>query len=379
TIESHGEVRAPNTATIASEVHGRVVYAHPGLEKGELIREEEILFRIDPRDHEAARDEIAAEVRELENAISRMKREQAADRERLKTLARSESLAKGEFERIQRLFKTHKVGTRSGVDQAERNYNAASDLADQLARGVALYPFRIKEAKNRAAAARARLAAANAGLARCTVRAPFHGRVVESFLEAHQYVTPGLAAVTLADDSILEIETPIDGRDALEGLLFHEGEAPNGRGWFHALEEVPCRVQWVEWDEDAWVEGRVDRVVKFDRETRTLVAAVRLVDPGQSTPGGVPLVEGMFCRIQIPGKTLENVIRLPRSAVAFDGSIHVVSEGRLKTTTVTMARAEDEHVFVSGGLNPGDLVIVTRLINPMENALLEVVKASDLK
>lgn len=377
-IESHGEVRAPNTVDIAPEIPGKVVYAHPRLERGGVIREGEILFRIDPRDYEAARDEILARIRELENTVSRLKRERAADRERLKTLSRSKALARGEFERIQTLYKTHKVGTRSGVDRAERNYNSASDVTDLLARGVELYPLRIKEAQNRMAAARASLVAAGADLERCTVRAPFHGRVVEASLEAHQYVEPGDVVVTLADDSILEIETPIDGREALDGLRFDDGESPGGGGWLQALGEVSCRVRWVEWDEDAWVEGRVDRVVKFDRDTRTLVVAVRIVEPGGPSPGGAPLVEGMFCRILIPGKILENVIRLPRSAVGYDGSAYVVNEGRLKTVSVTVARTEGEHVLVSGGLNPGDRVVVTRLIDPMENALLDVTEQTGL-
>ena len=37
-----------------------------------------------------------------------------------------------------------------------------------------------------------------------------------------------------------------------------------------------------------------------------------------------------------------------------------------------VARIEGDAAFVSGGLNPGDIVITTRLIDPLENALLEI-------
>jgi hypothetical protein len=39
---------------------------------------------------------------------------------------------------------------------------------------------------------------------------------------------------------------------------------------------------------------------------------------------------------------------------------------------VTVARIEGEFVFVDQGLNPGDTVILTRLIDPLENALLDI-------
>jgi len=87
----------------------------------------------------------------------------------------------------------------------------------------------------------------------------------------------------------------------------------------------------------------------------------------------LPLVEGMFCTVRIPGKQLKNVVRLPRWAVTFDNTVYIVNgENRLKTIPVTVARTEGETIYVSAGLNPGDTVITTRLIDPLENALLEV-------
>ena len=81
----------------------------------------------------------------------------------------------------------------------------------------------------------------------------------------------------------------------------------------------------------------------------------------------------MFCSVQIPGKQLENVFRLPRWAVTFDNTVYVANaDNRLQTGPVTVARTEGETVYVSKGLSVGDSVITTRLIDPLENALLEV-------
>ena len=81
----------------------------------------------------------------------------------------------------------------------------------------------------------------------------------------------------------------------------------------------------------------------------------------------------MFCSVRIPGKRLENVVRLPRWAVSFDQMVYIAdAQSRLQTVPVSVARAEGETVYVSKGLNPGDTVITTRLIDPLENALVEV-------
>jgi hypothetical protein len=40
---------------------------------------------------------------------------------------------------------------------------------------------------------------------------------------------------------------------------------------------------------------------------------------------------------------------------------------------VERAFIRGEEVFISSGLNPGDTVITTRLVDPLDNALVEIV------
>ncbi len=90
----------------------------------------------------------------------------------------------------------------------------------------------------------------------------------------------------------------------------------------------------------------------------------------------MPLVEGMFCSVKIPGRTLNNVFRLPRQAVSFENTVHLAIDNRLKTVPVKVARMEGENVYVYGGLNADDMVVTTRLIDPLENVLLEITNNS---
>lgn len=372
-IAGHGEVRALNTVSIAPEVSGRVSRVHPGLEAGGVVEAGEVLFEIDPRNYQAACDEARATVAQLESAVLRLEKQERLDRARLGTLERSRDLARSEYERLRTLFEAHSVGTRSGVDGAERAYNTAADQADQMAQAVALYPLQIRETESRLDAARAGLALARANLARCRVAAPFRGRVKTAAVEAGQFVAPGQVTATLADDSVLEIEVPLDSRDARRWLEFDGGAASHKSAWFNGLVRQKVRIRWTEdRDNHVWT-GQLDRVVAFDPATRTLTVAVR-VPAAAAVAGGadaLPLVDGMFCRVEIPGRVMRNVVEVPRWAVSQQDTVYVARDGRLKTVPVTVARVEEGRAYISAGLAAGDRVIVTRLVDPLENSLLE--------
>ena len=382
-ITGYGEARALTLVTIAAEISGKVVHTHPALKAGRIIPEGEVLFRIDPADYEATLQEARAGVAQWENTVARLKKQLAIDTRRLKTLERSAQLAETEFGRVRRLLDIDSVGTRSGVDQAERAYNAARDQADQMAQAVSLYPLQIKEAESSLISAKARRSIAATNLSRCTVPAPFDARIKTAAVEVGQFISPGQDVLTLADDSVLEIQVPLDSRDARQWLQF---EAPvvnqATSAWFSGLREVACTIRWTEDKDGSGWTGTLNRVVKFDQQTRTLTVAVQVPAAAAmgSDRGSLPLVEGMFCQVQIPGKTLQQVYRLPRQAVSYENNAYLANaDSRLQTVNVSVDRIDGDYAYVGRGLQPGDRVIVTRLIDPLENALLEMADAAAVK
>jgi RND family efflux transporter MFP subunit len=382
-ITGYGEAKALTTVAIAPEVSGRVVYTHPALKAGEIIPADAVMFRIDPADYEAGLQEARAGVAQWQNTVARLEKQLAIDSQRLKTLERNAQLAETEFERIRQLFEVDRVGTRSGMDQAERAYNTTSDQADQMAQAVSLYPLQIKEAQSSLTSAAARLSMAETNLSRCTVKAPFDARIKSVSMETGQYVSPGQHVMTLADDTVLEIQVPLDSRDARRWLQFEA--TVNNRpsiAWFATLTPVECTIRWTEDKSGSVWTGTLNRVVKFDQQTRTLTVAIRIsADSAMGKDNQVlPLVEGMFCKVDIPGRIMRDVYRLPRQAVSFENKIYLASEeSRLKTVDVNVARIEGEFAFVDHGLKPGETVILTRLIDPLENALLDIADVAAAK
>lgn len=378
-IAGYGEARALDVVTISPEVSGRLVQIHPQLEAGEIIPLGDVLFRIDDRDYRADRSEAAAAVEQWRQTILRLQKQAAIDADRLKTLRRSQRLAEGEFDRLRRLFEKDRVGTRSGVDAAERAANASRDEADKMALSVTLYPIQIREAQNSLKAAQARLEIAAIRLERCVVKAPFTGRLRNVAIEQGQFVAAGIAAVTLANDAMLEIHMPIDSRDARQWLRFKTESSPAKGAWFGDVEPVRCRIRWTDALDDQHWQGTLHRVVAFDKETRTVTVAVRISaqEAVSGAPERMPLVEGMFCLVEIPGKILSGVVALPRWAVSFENTVYVARDNRLKTVSVRVARIQGEEAFIAEGLQDGEQVIVTRLVDPLENSLLTISNAPE--
>lgn len=374
TIKGYGEVHAQDEVSLAVEVPGKVVEIHPKLEVGERVKQGELLFRIDPSDYQNNLDRARAAASQMENSVKALRQQSQLDADRAVALRRTRDLAKAQFERVKTLFEKEQVGTRAGVEQSEMSYNQASDAVTQIEQALAIYPTRIQEVESGLDATRAGLKVAESSLARTEVRAPFDGRLKMVRVEKDQYVAPGQPFIMLANDNLLKISVSVDSRDARRWLRFSGESATTDAAWFRGLESVSCRIIWPDDPEKHFWEGVLDRVEEFDPRSRTVTVAVNVT--GQQAlsrdTDQLPLVDGMYCQVEIPGKVLDNVYRLPRWAVTYQGTVYVSVDKRLQLRTVEVLRSDGDDTIVTGGLNPGDEVIITRLVDPLPNSLLEI-------
>jgi RND family efflux transporter MFP subunit len=388
-ISGYGEARARDEVIISPEVAGRVESVHPHLEVGRVIPCGDVLFTIDAREYRARVDEAQAGVEQWRASVQSLVKQFETDKARLATYASTRDLASRDLERVRKLYSQDAIESETSVDAKETQYNAAQDAYNQFAQTLALYPIRIEEAKSSLAAVEAALERARIDLERTTVVAPFDARLKEVNIEANERTSPGAAVLTLADDSELEIAVPLNSVDASQWLQFEGDAGQTGRAWFRAVRHVPVEVAWTESPSTNQWQGTLDRVTRYDDETRTVTVAVKVPGEEAQAPraGNLPLVAGMFCRVRIPGKVAEAVVRLPAEAVGFDldasgmRTVYVArhddetSAVRLETRRVKESHADGQDVFVFEGLADGEQVIVTRLVNPLERSLLDIREA----
>lgn len=372
-LRGFGEVRTKHTVTLSTEIAGRVVYVHPELDRGNVVEEGELLFSIDDSMYVLERDEIAAQLAGLRTTIRKHQTEENLARERAATLKRTHELAKAQHERSLRLL-DDAIGNQTDVERSEEKVNSALNDLKTVERELAVYPIRIEEVEQNILAEEARLSRANLNIARAKVVAPFHGRVKVADVESGQYLSEFHDAVTLANDSVLEIPIKLDARNAQQWIQFEEGVSETNGSWFDSVDQVPCEIRWTENDTSARWQGVLDRVEEFDPQSRTLTVVVQYRGKHRAFEDGnaFPLVAGMFCEVAIPGRKMKGVFAVPHGAVGLDNEVYVSRDNRLQAVPVVVARVDDDTAYISEGLSEGDIVVVTRLVNPLNNSLLDV-------
>lgn len=369
-LTAFGVVNTLHESRIAPEISGTVIKTSPRLLPGEVFTKGEILFELDSHDYEAFKLSAEASVEQLKNRVKLLTMQLQLNQKRLPIIQRICDLAEKEFTRTSTLYNENKVGTQTSVELSEQKYQQTSDQYAILKNQTELIPLQISETKASLKAAESQLDRAQLNLNRCIVKAPFTGHIKSANVNIGDVLSPAKPVLTIADDSVLEITTPIDSINARKVLQFTTDNTFSAN-WFGKPNQVSCEIRWTEApDNQVWT-GRVERIEKISPDTRTINIAIRITAKQAHcvSPGQLPLAEGMFCSIKIPGKTLLNVTRLPYEAVTLNSHIYMDIKGKLKSVPIHVVWFDKTFAYVTG-LKNEDIVIVTRLISPVDNTLL---------
>lgn len=195
----------------------------------------------------------------------------------------------------------------------------------------------------------AKVGVAHANLAKTRLTAPFPGIVAEVSGELSEYVTPsppGIPtppAVDLIDDACHYVSAPIDEVDAAKVRLGAEVRV--------TLDAFGDRV----------FAGRVRRlapyVLDLEKQARTLEVEVELTEPAPE----LAWLAGYSADVEIVIERREGVLRVPTAALKPDGTLLVLdpAAGRLQARKVETGLANWEQTQITGGLKPGELVVLS--------------------
>lgn len=378
-LSGYGTVRSRRIAQISPEVSGVVLNIYADLNDGAIVDKGTVLCRIDNRElkitrqvHEAEKERFDAEIKVLE--------QQTANARKLLVLRKEAAvLDENEYKRVSNLLTESKIGSRTVVDRSRQMWIRSREAVTALENSLAQIPLQVKTLRTQQKRVAAQLALADLNLSRCEVKAPFRGRLQRPTVEAGQTVARGQPILALVDDSDREIEVSLDGGDAARWLAFSGGTPDAGDGWFRKLKPVVVDVRWLEQPEAHKWQGTLSRIASYDERTRTVHAVVTIEATKSAAP--LALVPGMFCEVQIPGATIPDAMRFPRSAVSADGHVFVVEKGRLASRSFVALRHDGEdvlaHVSRSGAkvpsLQSGDQVVTTKLSSPVDGMQVRVI------
>lgn len=233
--------------------------------------------------------------------------------------------------------------------QAQREWR---DLGNPEANALFLREPQLAAAEAALASTEADLTQAQLDLAKTAIAAPFAGRIRETYVNLGQYVSPGTRVARVFDSQVVEVRLPLTD-DQVALLDLHPGyrAAPDQGPQVVLTGQVAGeRVQW---------RGRIARTdASLDTRTRMYhaVAEVRQADNPD-----VPLVVGLFVRAQISGKAIEQVIKVPRTALyKHDTVVYVDAENRAVFVTVDVLDSDDTYAWLQAPLPAGARIATGR-------------------
>ena len=319
-IATHGTVAPRTESDLVPEISGRVVWVSPALVSGGFFEEGDALLRIEPADYEVALERARAQVARAESEADRAARE----------VERQETLAKQNVTSASRLDDTRNAGK-----IAEASLREARAVLDQAERDVA----------------------------RTEISAPYAGRVREENVDVGQFVSRGAPVARVYAVDWAEVRLPIRD-DELAWIDLPTGGLPEGV----LGPEVLLRARYAGADRE-W-QGRVVRTEgEIDARSRMVHVVARLEDPygRDKRAGRPPFPVGLFVEAEILGKTADDVVVLPRSALRTGDRVLVVDdEDRLRFRDVDVMRRDRKDAFIRAGVAPGDRICISALETPVD-------------
>lgn len=336
-VQSQGTVEARTRTSLIAEVSGQVIEVSPTFVAGGFFRRGELLLQVEDQDYRAAVSRAEASVAAARSALEQEK-------------------AQG--------------------DVARREYDRLSDSQRTGLRTPSLYlrQPQLQEAIARLESAEADLLQAQVDLSRTRITAPYDGMVSQKNTDIGQFVNTGSGLADIFAVDYAEVRLPIPESklpwlslpEAFTGVV--DTGSSSGMGAEVTLVSRTGNT------EQHW-SGHLTRTEGvLDVRTRALFTVVQVEDPYGLYGGrqGTPLRIGTYVNAAITGRVLQHVYVLPRHTLQGTGMVWVTDqENRLRSRQVEVVTVNDDKAYVSGGLEPGDKVVITRLENPLNGMLVQ--------
>ncbi|MEC7606356.1 MAG: efflux RND transporter periplasmic adaptor subunit [Pseudomonadota bacterium] len=318
-VGSQGKVQAAQTASLSAPVAGPVEWISSSMEAGGYVEGGQALLRLEAADFETALERSRANLQQAQAEA------EFADTE----LARMRELAE------------QRLASDSQLQDAQRRANVN---------------------KARLIDAQASYDQAQLDLDRTEIRAPFNAVIQSRDVELGQYVNRAQSVALLYGADEVEVRVPLAIRQL--GFL----NVPLGQRGEISEEHAPDVLltgmyggQKYNWP------GKLVRIeASIDPSSNTVQTIIRVSQPStdkEQDENGlrtIPLPIGLYVEADIQGRTVENIISLPRSVIRNNNQVLIVdAENKMYYREVEIFRLEEQQVLISSGILPGERICIS--------------------
>jgi RND family efflux transporter MFP subunit len=330
TVSAMGTVIPAREIILEARVAGEIVAMHPNFTVGGFLEKDSEVLRIDPQDYQLALTLAQARVKDAESKLKLLEAEAASAKEEWRQLYRDRNQVDNEPPPL--VFKQPQLSA----------------------------------AKARLTAENADVRKAQLDLSRTRIRAPFNAIVRTKHVDIGSQVSgqEKLAELVGTDEYWIQASIPVDRLDWMMIPRQPGDPGANVRILHRNGYEITGAV--IRLLGDLGSEGRMARIL------------VEVKDPlnfKKDIKDQPALLIGEYVRIEIQGRELQNVFRIPRTALRDDSMIWVVNkDSNLDIRRVGTLWRDTKTVLLGEGLEPGDQLIVSDLPAPINGMPVQVDK-----
>ena len=328
-VHSQGSVVPSTVSQLIPEVSGRVTWTSPSLVAGGYFEAGQELARIDDLDYRNAQDRANAALKRATAEVEHAKYEYR----RLRSLAERKLVSRSALENGLRAYRV----TQATFEDAQANSEQAKE-----------------------------------NVKRTVLRAPFTGLVRAENIDIGQFASRGQAIATLYANDVVEVRLPIADRQ-----LAFLNLPPLRNGNFPKDMQPTVKLSA---DYGGQVRQWFGKIVRAEAEIDTSSRMVHLVARVESSKDSQDLSVGLFVTAEIAGLAVENIVRLPRSAIRNDNQVLVVdTENRLRFRDIQPLRLYRDNVLINAGLNPGERVCISTVQTAIDGMAVNPIAESSTK
>ncbi len=323
-VTSEGNVQPRAQTQLVAQVSGEVIAVADALLSGGQFQRGDTLLELDPRDYQIARSRAQASL----------------DRARAERDFASEEAA-----RVRTLY-GDELASIADLQRAERTLSVADASVNEAA---------------------AALERASIDLERTVIKAPFTGRVRSESVDIGQFLREGANIATIYDTERLEVRFPL--ADAQLAFLDADYARLGSAGDEAATVTLMAKFAG---DMQSW-EAKLTRT-EGDISTRSRFLHVIAEVSDTTSDKGVQLPIGLFVNGIITGRDVEDLVRIPRTALRADNTVMVIDENdQLHFRDVQIFQLTSDSALISAGLNEGERVSVSPLQFVVEGMPVQVI------
>ncbi len=327
-VRSQGRVMAKTEIDLVSGVSGNIVRISPAFVSGGFFKRGDLLVSIDPAEYDLRVAQAQARVTEAQYQLVREKAEADQARDEWQYLGQGEP-------------------------------NPLSLRIPQL-----------KEKQAKLAAEQEELKNARLLRQRTDIRAPFNGRLRTAAAGLGQYIGNGSVLGRIYSSDLAEVRLPVSADDL---ALIDFIDAPDGQPT-SSSPAVQLTAQY-QGKPQEWAGHIVRSEGVIDPETGMIILIAQITDPlglkshktaPTNTPPSAPTLPiGLYVEAIIAGRTFDQAIILPASALRGQQQVVVVEpDNRLTFRSVDVLRREQENIIIRSGLETGERVMVSGMHHP---------------